>query len=58
MLPVTNEQLRYFKQQGADVELWGFDGPGPLSQFCDENNILWKKVKGKPDYKGASATAS
>jgi glycosyltransferase involved in cell wall biosynthesis len=35
---------RYFKRRGADVELWGFDGPGALSQICDESHIPWKVV--------------
>src|SRR5271157_3871271 len=35
---------KYFKQQGADVELWGFNGPGILSQICDEAQIPWKLV--------------
>jgi len=35
---------RYFKQRGADVELWGFYGPGALSQMCDESHIRWKVV--------------
>jgi glycosyltransferase involved in cell wall biosynthesis len=30
---------RYFKQRGADVELWGFNGPGIISQMCAEENI-------------------
>ncbi|MFH1523470.1 MAG: glycosyltransferase [Chloroflexota bacterium] len=35
---------RYFKRRGADVELWGFNGPGTLSQICDEFNIPWKVI--------------
>lgn len=35
---------RYFNRQGYNVELWGFNGPGTLSQICDENNIPWKVV--------------
>jgi len=35
---------RYFKQKGAEVELWGFNGPGTLSQICDEVHIPWKVV--------------
>jgi glycosyltransferase involved in cell wall biosynthesis len=33
---------KYFKRQGADVELWGFSGPGVLSQLCQEAHIPWK----------------
>jgi len=35
---------KYFKQKGAEVELWGFNGPGTLSQICDEVHIPWKLV--------------
>ena len=35
---------KYFKQQGADVEIWGFNGPGLLSQICEEASIPWKLV--------------
>jgi glycosyltransferase involved in cell wall biosynthesis len=33
---------KYFKRQGAEVEFWGFNGPGVLSQVCDEFDIPWK----------------
>jgi glycosyltransferase involved in cell wall biosynthesis len=33
---------KYFKRQGAEVEFWGFNGPGVLSQICDEFHIPWK----------------
>lgn len=35
---------RYFRRRGHDVELWGFNGPGTLSQMCDEFHIQWKVV--------------
>jgi glycosyltransferase involved in cell wall biosynthesis len=35
---------RYFKHKGNEVELWGFTGPGQLSQMCDESNIPWKVI--------------
>ncbi len=35
---------QFFKRQGNDVELWGFNGPGTLSQICDEAHIPWKVV--------------
>ena len=35
---------KYFKQRGAEVELWGFNNPGVLSQICDEVHIPWKVV--------------
>lgn len=30
---------RYFKQRGFDVELWGFNGPGVLSEYCQDEGI-------------------
>ncbi|MBI5353119.1 MAG: glycosyltransferase [Chloroflexi bacterium] len=35
---------KYFQFQGAEVELWGFDGPGRLSQICDEVQLRWKLI--------------
>jgi glycosyltransferase involved in cell wall biosynthesis len=35
---------KYFKRQGAEVQFWGFNGPGVLSQLCEEVNILWRVV--------------
>ncbi len=35
---------KYFKQKGDQVELWGFNGPGILSQICDEAHIPWRLV--------------
>lgn len=35
---------KYFRQRGFEVEIWGFNGPGLLSQICDDSHIPWKEV--------------
>jgi len=35
---------RYFKRRGAEVEVWGFSGPGIISQVCAEENIPCRVV--------------
>lgn len=34
----------YFKRRGHHVELWGFDGPGVLSEYCAKEGIPSKHV--------------
>lgn len=33
---------RFFKNRGYEVELWGFSGPSPLSQICEQAGIPWR----------------
>lgn len=35
---------RYFQKKEFNVELWGLNGPGSLSQMCDEFGIPWRVV--------------
>ena len=35
---------RYFKRRGFDVEFWGFNAPGIISQMCADENIPCRVV--------------
>jgi glycosyltransferase involved in cell wall biosynthesis len=32
------------REERAAVEVWGFDGPGPVTELCDEAGIPWRVV--------------
>lgn len=33
------------RQEQADVQIWGFDGPGEVSEICDEYQIPWRVIR-------------
>ena len=32
------------EQQQADVEVWGFDRPGPVAEICEQHGIKWRVI--------------
>ena len=43
---------RYLCQQGAQVRVWGFSGPGRAAALCDEYGVPWRVVPLRWPYRG------